>query len=59
MLILSSQVSARVLTLVPYSLIAVAVFLVSIKSMSVLKDDDRRFIEHLLPGKLRWVAKHL
>ncbi len=58
-LILSSQVSARVLTLVPYSLIAVAVFLVSIKLMSVLNDDDRRFIEHLLPGKLRWVAKHL
>ena len=58
-LILSAQVSAKVLTLVPYSLIAAAVFLVSIKSMSVLNDDDRRFIEHLLPSKLRWVARHL
>ena len=58
-LILSSQVSDSVLTLVPYSLIAAAVFLVSIKSMSVLNDNDRRLIEHLLPGKLRWVARHL
>ncbi len=45
--------------MVPYSLIAMAVFLVSIKSMSVLNDDDRRFIEHLLPGRLRWVARQL
>ncbi len=58
-LFLSSQVSARVLTLVPYSIIALAVFLVSVKSMSILNDDDRRFVEHLLPAKLRWVAKHL
>ncbi len=45
--------------MVPYSLIALAVFLVSIKSMSVLNDDDRRLTEHLLPGRFKEIVRYI
>jgi O-antigen/teichoic acid export membrane protein len=51
-LALSSFVSDRTLTLIPYSIIGVLAFLACIKTMKILSNEDRIFICHLLPSQL-------
>jgi len=57
--LLSTYVSSRITTLVPYSLVALALFAISLKLLRVLNEDDRRFISHFLPARLQWVVRHI
>lgn len=57
--LLSTYVSSRITTLVPYSLLALVLFVMSLKLLRVLNEDDRRFISHFLPARLQWVVRHI
>ena len=46
---LSYYVSIRLVTLIPYSVMFVTVFLLCVKQFKLLTDEDRVFITHLLP----------
>jgi O-antigen/teichoic acid export membrane protein len=49
-LLLTSFVSSRTLTLIPYTLLSAFLFIVCLKFMKVLSEEDRRYISHLLPS---------
>ena len=55
----STMVSDRVITLVPYTVLGVAVFVACAKLLKLLSDDDKAFMQHLLPAGLRWVLRLL
>jgi O-antigen/teichoic acid export membrane protein len=55
---LSAFLSARTMTLIPYSVIGVGIFLLCARWMRLLNDEDKRHLEHFMPaglGKLVWV----
>jgi O-antigen/teichoic acid export membrane protein len=57
--LLSSYVSVRVLTLFPYTLVFVVLFLVCLKGLKVLSEEDKAFILHLVPRALHGFVKIL
>ncbi len=57
---LSKFVSHRVITLLPYGLIGGAVLLISARALHLLTEEDKRYIEHFMPGGLgRYVRRLL
>ena len=55
----SSYISVRVLTLFPYTLVFVALFLICLKGLRVLSEEDKVFISHLVPGSLKGFVRRL
>ncbi|HKW03713.1 MAG TPA: oligosaccharide flippase family protein [Nitrososphaerales archaeon] len=47
--LLGALISTRTLTLIPYVIVAGLVFLLCIKILKVLTEEDKRYISHLLP----------
>ena len=56
---LSLQISSRILTLVPYAVIWIVIFLFCTRALKVFTDEDRTFISHLTPAPLRRFIKYL
>jgi O-antigen/teichoic acid export membrane protein len=56
---LSNFANNRIITLIPYSIIAIVAFLVCIKIMKILNDEDRAFITNLLPARLQRLVSYL
>jgi hypothetical protein len=56
---LSKFVSNRTLTLVPYTLIGVAVFLLCARGLRLLTEEDKRYLEHFMPKDLGRLMRHL
>lgn len=55
---LSAFISDRTMTLLPYSVVGVGLFLLCARGMHLLNDEDKRHLEHFMParlGKLVWV----
>ena len=46
---MSKFISNRALTLLPYSLIGVAVLLVCARGLRLLTEEDKRYMEHFVP----------
>ena len=55
---LTTFVSSRTLTLIPYAIIWLGAFLACVKGMKILTDEDRTFIAHLLPAQLQKFLKY-
>lgn len=53
---LSKFVSHRVITLLPYGLIGAGVLLVAARALKLLTEEDKRYIEHFMPG---WLGKYV
>jgi O-antigen/teichoic acid export membrane protein len=49
---LSEYVSNSIVTLVPYILVGSGVLLVCTKAFRILTEEDKRYLEHFVPGKL-------
>jgi stage V sporulation protein B len=56
---LSQFVSNDVMTLIPYMIIGSAVLLTCVRSLRVLSDEDRRYLEHFVPAKFVKVVRIL
>jgi O-antigen/teichoic acid export membrane protein len=56
---LSKFVSNRTLTLLPYTLIGVAVFLVCARGLHLLTEEDKRYLEHFMPNGLSRIMRTL
>jgi O-antigen/teichoic acid export membrane protein len=56
---LSSFLSSRTITLIPYSIIGFVVFLLCAKAMRVIDTEDKNFISHLLPKQLHKFLKYI
>lgn len=54
-----SAISNRTITIIPYSLIGAALFLICVKATKLLTEEDRALISHLLPAQMRVVLRHL
>ena len=54
---LTTLVSDRVLTLVPYTLLGAALFVGCAKALKLLTQEDRVYLSHLVPGQLQWVLR--
>jgi O-antigen/teichoic acid export membrane protein len=54
---LSTFVSNRALTLIPYSLGAALVFVLLVKALKVLSEEDRYFLSHFLPKSLHAILR--
>lgn len=50
--VLSTELSNRTVSLIPYSLIGGLLFLSCVKGMKILTEEDRSFLSHLLPSFL-------
>lgn len=57
--LLSSIVSDRILTLLPYSFIWLGLFLLCARGFKLLTEEDKSFMAHLLPEGLVWISKIL
>ena len=55
----SALVSDRVLTLVPYTVLGLALFLACARLLRLFSADDKAYLSHLLPSKLRWALGFL
>ncbi|MDG6910257.1 MAG: oligosaccharide flippase family protein [Nitrososphaerota archaeon] len=55
----SVMISSRVLTIVPYTVLGLALFAVCAKALRLLNDEDKSYLGHLLPGGLQWVLRFL
>lgn len=55
-LLLSRYYSSGLITLVPYALLFCVLYLVCIRQLRVLTPEDRAYLIHVLPGKLRKIA---
>jgi stage V sporulation protein B len=49
---MSKFISNRALTLVPYSLIGVAVLVVCARTLRLLTEEDKRYLEHFVPSRV-------
>ena len=49
-LALTLFVSSRTLTLIPYALLSAVLFLLCLRIMKVLSEEDKRYLSHLLPS---------
>lgn len=56
---LSTFVANRALTLLPYSLGALVVFLLLVKALKLLSDEDRYFLSHVLPKQLQRLVRFI
>jgi O-antigen/teichoic acid export membrane protein len=56
---MSKFISNRALTLVPYSIIGVAVLLVCARGLRLLTEEDKRYIEHFVPSRVGRVMRQL
>jgi len=54
-----SHYSIRLLSLVPYTIIYVLIFLASVKFLKLLNSEDREFISHILPKFMQRLANRL
>jgi O-antigen/teichoic acid export membrane protein len=59
MYLLSVSISSRVITLLPYTMLALALFAASARVLKLLSTEDKAYLEHLLPASLTWVLKLL
>ncbi|MDG7008043.1 MAG: oligosaccharide flippase family protein [Nitrososphaerota archaeon] len=56
---LSSVVSNRVLTLVPYTILGVLIFFGCARVLRLFSEEDRSFVVHLLPSRMEWIVRLL
>ena len=54
---LSTFVANRTLTLIPYSVGALVIFLLLVKALKLLSDEDRYFLSHVLPKSLQRLVR--
>lgn len=57
--VLTEFVSSRIITLVPYALVSGFLFLLCLKVLRVLTEEDRRYLSHLLPSFGQRVLKYI
>ena len=57
--LLTLVLSSRVLSLLPYALLGVGLFLVCSRATRLLTEEDKGFLAHLLPARLHWVLRLL
>ena len=55
----SVDFSSRVITIVPYTVIGIALFVVCARALKLLSAEDKSYLGHLLPGGLQWVLRLL
>ena len=55
----SVLISDRVLTLLPYALLGVGLYLFCARLLRLFNDEDRSHLPHLPPAGLRWVVRTL
>jgi O-antigen/teichoic acid export membrane protein len=53
----SEAISSRLVTVVPYTALGLALFVLCARSLRLLSDEDKSYVAHLLPGPLRWVLR--
>jgi stage V sporulation protein B len=58
-LALTIFVSNRTLSLIPYSIVGLVVFLASVKALGVITEEDRNYFSHVMPASLRWLLIYL
>lgn len=56
---LSTYISNSTLTLLPYSLVGAGVLMACIRGFGILTEEDLRYLEHFVPGKLSKVVQLL
>ncbi len=56
---LTAFVSDRTISLIPYAIVGLLVFLACIKLLRVITDEDRTYFSHITPHSLRWILKYL
>lgn len=56
---LSSVVSDRILTLLPYTVVGLLLFLGCARALKLFSAEDRSFVAHLLPARLQWVIRFI
>jgi O-antigen/teichoic acid export membrane protein len=54
---LSVLISNRVITLVPYTLVGLAIFLESARLLKLLTPEDKSYLLHLLPARAQWISR--
>jgi O-antigen/teichoic acid export membrane protein len=52
-------VSDRTISLIPYAIVGLLVFLACIKGLRVITDEDRIYFSHVTPHSLKWILKYL
>jgi O-antigen/teichoic acid export membrane protein len=55
----SVLISDRVLTLIPYTALGLALFVVCAKLLGLLSQEDKTYLSHLLPSELHWILRLL
>jgi O-antigen/teichoic acid export membrane protein len=56
---LTTMISNRIVTILPYTLLGVALFVGCAKLLRILTSEDKSYLAHLLPTGLRWVTELL
>ncbi len=56
---LSYFVSSRIITIVPYTVLYFALFLVCVKISKLLTNEDRTFLSHILPRSMQQLTKYI
>jgi O-antigen/teichoic acid export membrane protein len=56
---LSTYVSSRLLTLLPYAIVFAGLYLLCVKALHLVTLEDRSYLTHTLPGRLRKLADYL
>lgn len=56
---LSSMLSARLISLLPYTIIGAVLFFGCARVLRLLSTEDKSFVTHLLPSRLEWIARLL
>lgn len=57
--LLSEKISSRVITLVPYTLLGLALFVSTAKGLGLLSAEDKSYIKHLVPSRFAWLLRLL
>lgn len=58
-LALTIFVSSRILSLVPFAVIGLFVFLACVKGLKILTEEDKSYFLHVTPSALQWILKYL
>ena len=56
---LTTFISTSLVFLVPYALLFSAIYLVCVRQLRLLSNEDRTYLSHILPGRLRKIANFL
>lgn len=56
---LSQLLSDRLVTIVPYSILGLVIFLLCIKILNVIVEEDRTMLSHFLPASLHKILRYL